>query len=165
MNSIRTLSKRAAVAAMAGLLLVPAVALARGGGGFGGGGFRGAVHGPVFGFPRARIAHPALAHGFARRWPARIAAGFHQWNFHRFALRHGNGGGNAWGAAAPFAGDAGAYAVPADVTGTLGGPGPTAVFAPPAPASYPPEHVGCQARGYDVPAESGGVAKVVVTRC
>jgi hypothetical protein len=163
MNRIRTLSKRAAIAAAAGLLLVPAAALARGGG-FGGGGFRGAVHGPVFGFPRARVAQPTLAHGFARRWPARIAFGFHQWNFHRFAFRHGNGTGNAWSAVAPFAGDAGAYAVPGDVTGTLGGPAP-AVFAPAGPSPYPPEHIGCQARGYDVPAESGGVAKVVVTRC
>jgi hypothetical protein len=162
MNRMRTVSQRAAIAALAGLLLVPAAALARGGG-FGGGGFRGAVHGPVFGFPRARIAHPILAHGFARRWPARIAAGFHQWNFHAF--RHANGAANGWGAAAPFAGDAGAYAVPADVTGTLGGPGPAAVFAPPGPSPYPPEHLGCQARGYDVPAESGGVVKVVVTRC
>jgi hypothetical protein len=161
MNRIRTLSKRAAVAAVAGLLLVPAVALARGGGGFGGGGFRGAVHGPVFGFPHARIAHPTLAHGFARRWPARIAFRLHQWNFHRFAFRNGAG----WNAGAyPLAGDAAVYADPNDVTGTVAGPAP-AIFAPPVPPSYPPEHLGCQSRGYDVPGESGGVAKVMVTRC
>ena len=48
-----------------------------------------------------------------------------------------------------------------DVTGTLSPP--PAVFGP--PAGPPPERVGCFSRGYEVPGESGGVARVTVTRC
>ena len=156
---MRTLSKAAAVAAMAVMMLGPAGVLARGGGGGGGGGFaRGGFHvGPVFGFPRAVAPHRAFGHGFARRWPARFAWRFHRWNFHRFASRHGAGSAAVY----PFEGDAGAY-VPSDVTGALGALGPV-VFGPPTPASS--DHIGCQARGYDVPGESGGVVKVTVTRC
>jgi hypothetical protein len=157
---MNTWSKAAAVAAMAGIMLAPAGALGRGGGGGGGGFARGGFHvGPVFGFPHAVARHRAFAHGFARRWPARFAWRFHRWNFHRFAGRHGAGAGSA--AVYPFGGDSGAY-VPSDVTGAIAAPGPT-VFAPPAaPAS---DHIGCQSRGYEVPGESGGVVKVMVTRC
>jgi hypothetical protein len=155
---MKTLSKAAAVAAMAVTMLAPAGVLARGGGGGGGGFARGGFHvGPVFGFPHAVAAHRAFGHGFARRWPARFAWRFHRWNLHRFASRHGAGSGAVY----PFGGDAAPY-VPGDVTGALGAPGPT-VFAPPAAA--PSDHIGCQARGYDVPGESGGVVKVMVTRC
>jgi hypothetical protein len=153
MNKRKAFSHRAAVAVLAGMLIVPAGALARGGGhGFGGG-----LHvGPVFGFPH-RIA-PHFGHGFARRWPARFAWRFHRWNFHRFALHNGNGAGAAY----PFS-DSGAGYAPGDVTGAIGAPEPAAVFAPPAPASG--DHIGCQSHGYDVPGESGGVVKVTVTRC
>ena len=149
----RTTFSRVAVAAMlAGAVLVPAAALARGGG-FGGHG-----HGPVFGLHRAPFAahRPFRPAGVARS-PARFAAA---WRLHRFAHRRAN---NANGiAAAGYGGGyypGGSYA-PGDVTGTLAPP--PAVFAPPAPAS---EHTGCLARAYDVPAESGGVAHVTVTRC
>jgi hypothetical protein len=153
---MRTLSKTVAVAALAATLIVPAGALARGGGGGFHGGFHGAIHvGPVFGFPRPAV-HHGLAHGFARRWPARFAWRFHQWKFH-----HNNGANTGYG----YGGDAGSYGgtyYPSDVTGTAAGPGAT-VFAPPAPA--PSERVGCQSRSYDVPSEGGGVVKVSVTRC
>jgi hypothetical protein len=156
---MKTWSKAAAVAAMAGMMLAPAGVLARGGGGAGGGFARGGFHvGPVFGFPRAVAPHRAFGHGFARRWPARFGFPSQRWNFHRFAGR--NGAGSA--AAYPYAGDAGGY-FPGDVTGAIGAPEPAAVFAPSAPASS--DHIGCQSRGYDVPGESGGVVKVMVTRC
>jgi hypothetical protein len=157
---MKTWSKAAAVAAMAGMMLAPAGVLARGGGGAGGGFARGGFHvGPVFGFPHAVAPHRAFGHGFARRWPARFAWRFHRWNFHRFAGRHGAGAGSA--AVYPYAGDA-AY-VPSDVTGAIAAPEPAAMFAPSAPP--PADHIGCQSRGYDVPGESGGLVKVMVTRC
>jgi hypothetical protein len=156
---MKTLSKAAAVAAMAGLMLAPAGVLARGGGGGGGGFARGGFHvGPVFGFPHAVAPRRALGHGFARRWPARFAWRFHRWNFHRFAGRNNAGSGAVY----PYGGDAGAYG-PGDVTGAIAAPEPATVFAPAATASS--DHIGCQARGYDVPGESGGVVKVMVTRC
>jgi len=147
---MRTLSKAALAAAAAAMLVVPPAALARGGGLHGG--FRA---GPVFGFPRPMV-HHGFGHGFARRWPARFAWRWQRWSFHR---------GNTWGTGYALGGDATGYAAPyypGDVTGTIPGPGATG-FAPPAPPAS--EHAGCQSRAYDVPAESGGVVKVSVTRC
>jgi hypothetical protein len=144
MRNRRTL---AIVALLAAAVLAPAAALARGGFAHGG-------HGPVFGLHHAPIvAHRPFRPVFAHRFPARFA---HGWRLHRFARRHDADG----GAFGPYAGDVG-YPVtdPTDVTGTIAVPAPTQ-FAPPAP-----ERVGCFARGYDVPGESGGIARVTVTRC
>jgi hypothetical protein len=144
---------RAAAVLLAGALLVPAAALARGGG------FSHGGHGPVFGLHhRPIVAHrpfrPGLQHSSLH-----FAA---WWRLHRFARHRGdnlNGTGYGYGY-----GD-GSYPAsaydPGDVTGTLAPP--PAVFAPPGGTSA--ERVGCFSRGYEVPGESGGVARVTVTRC
>jgi hypothetical protein len=150
MSNTKAFAAAAAVAVLAGVLFLPAGSFARGAGGFG------AAHGPVFGLRNAGIAahrafRPALArHAAPQRW----------WRLHRFAARN-----RRTGALWPLAADA-AYAPydANDLTAAIPVPGPAGVLAPP-PAPYPPEHVGCFARGYDVPGESGGLVKVVVTRC
>jgi len=152
MRTRMTLLRGAGVVMLAVAIMIPAAALARGGVARGG-------HGPVFGFHRAPIvAHrpvgPAVAHRFAGRFA-------HGWGLHRFARHRGNNGNGV--ADAGYAGSyypAGGYGA-GDTTGTVA-PGPY-VYAPPAGA--PPEHVGCLVRGYEVVSESGGVARVRVTRC
>jgi len=150
MRNRRTLSRGALVAMLAAAVLAPAAALARGG-------FAHAGHGPVFGLHHAPIvAHRPFRPVFAHRFPARFA---HGWRLHRFARNRGDGNGVA------DAGYAGGYYPggtydPGDYTGTVT---PRAVFTPPsAPA---PERVGCVALGYVVASESGGGARVTVTRC
>jgi len=148
MRNRKTYSRVTAVV-LAGALLVPAAALARGGG------FAQFGHGPVFGLHRAPVvAHRPFrpgVHRFSTRFPG-------WWRLHRFARHRGdnlNGmviGGGSY--------PTGTYD-PGDVTGTLAPP--PAVFAP--AGAPPPEHVGCFARGYEVPAETGGIARVTVTRC
>jgi hypothetical protein len=150
MGNKRTLSRGALVAMLAAAVLAPPAALARGG-------FAHAGHGPVFGLHHAPIvAHRPFRPVFAHRFPARFA---HGWRLHRFARHRAD-----WGATGAYAGDAG-YPVtyPSDVTGTVAVPD-AAGFAPPA-AAPAPERVGCLARGYEVPSESGGSARVTVTRC
>jgi hypothetical protein len=144
----------AALALAAGIVLVPAGTLARGGGGF-----HGAGHGPVFGFPRVHVApHGPIAPRLVRRAPARFGFRLGWWN------RHGARNGADASAIYPSAGGGyGAPYYPNDVTGTVAAPPPDMLL--PRPASYAPDHVGCVARGYDVPSESGGLAKVRVTRC
>ena len=137
---------------LAGAVLVPAAALARGGG------FAHGGHGPAFGFHHAPVvAHRQFRPVFAPRFPGRFAQ---VWRLHRFGHR-GNGNGNGI-ADAGYAGGyypGSAYA-PGDYTGTIAPP--PAVFAPPAPSA---DHVGCVARAYEVVSESGGIARVTVTRC
>jgi hypothetical protein len=147
MRSRKALSFTAALA-LAAFLFVPDATFARGGGGV-------AARGPVFGLHGRAAVHrpfrPALAHRAALRfgWQLRW------WN--RFG-RHRAGTGAFYPAY-----DAGVTApYPADVTGTVPGPG---VFLPPYVPPAPSERVGCLAHGYDVPAEVGGIAKVVVIRC
>ena len=145
------ITSRAAMVILAGAVLVPAAALARGGG------FAHGGHGPVFGFRHAPvIAHRPLRPAGVRHFSGRFAG---WWRLHRFAHQRGN---NANGIA--DAGYGGSYYPNSsygsgDVTGTLAPP--PAVFAPPAPS----ERIGCFSRGYEVPGEGGGVAKVTVTRC
>lgn len=148
MRNSRRFWRTAAVATLAGAVLVPAAALARGGG------FAHFGHGPMFGLHRPLgLAHrpfrPAV-----QRFPARFAG---WWRLHRLARHRGD---NSNGIAT---GDgyypAGTYA-PGDVTGALAPP--PALLAPSGPAS---ERAGCFSRGYEVPGESGGVARVTVTRC
>jgi len=141
-----------ALALAAGIVFVPAGTFARGGG------FAGAAHGPMFGFPGHRAFRPA----FVRRAPARLGWHLRWWNLHRLAARN-RAGANA-GASAVYPGVDGGYAPAAnDLTGSVAVPEPALLPAPSAP--YPPEHVGCLSRGYDVASESGGVARVTVTRC
>jgi len=140
---------------LAAAALVPAAALARGGG-FGHGG-----HGPVFGFHHAPVvAHrpfrPAGVHHFRGRF-----AGW--WRVNRFARNRGNNGNGAadagyGGGYYPASGYAGYGS--GDTTGTIA---PGAVWT--SPSAPPAERIGCAARGYDVPGESGGVVRVTVTRC
>ena len=136
----------AAALALAAVLFVPGTPAARGARGFAG-------HGPVFGFhPQAgghRPFRPALAQRAARfGWQLR-------WWKQRARDRAGAG------AVYPAA-DGGVPYYPGDVTGGVPGP---AVFVPPVLPSAPPERVGCFARGYDVPGETGGAAHVTVIRC
>jgi hypothetical protein len=144
----------AALALAAGIALVPGGTFARGAGGAAGG-----ARGPVFGLHSARIAvHRPIAPGLVRRQRARLGFRLNWWRLHRLS-RHQDGANASY----PLGGDGGygAPADPNDVTGAVGAPG----FMPLPPAAYPAEHVGCLSRGYDVPGESGGVAKVTVTRC
>ena len=145
---------QAAIAVTLAATLVPAAALARGGAAHGG-------HGPVFGFHRAPIvAHRPFRPVFANHFPARFAQG---WRLHRFGRNRGD---NANGVA--DAGYAGGY-YPGAGYGGYGAGDTTGPVAPgPAwtsPSAPPAEHIGCIARGYDVVSESGGVARVTVTRC
>jgi hypothetical protein len=136
----------AAALALAVILFVPAGTFARGAGGF-------AAHGPVFGF-HPRVVHRPFRAAHVNRAPARLG-----WQLRRSERF---GGRNRDGVGAFYGGSAGAY--PGDVTGSLSEA--PAVYAPPLiPPAPPAEHIGCLARGYDVPAELGGVAKVVVIRC
>ena len=140
---------RAAAVVLAGAVLVPAAPLARGGG------FAHGGHGPVFGFHHPPVvAHRPFRPPGMHHFPGRFAG---WWRLHRFTRHRGD----IWNGIA--AGDgyypASTYA-PGDVTGTLAPP--PAVFAPP---GAPPQRVGCFSRGYEVPGESGGVARVTVTRC
>lgn len=147
MRNSRTFLRGAAVAMLAAAVLVPPTAFARGAGGT-------AAHGPVFGFhPRVgghRPFRPALRHV-----PARFGWQLRRWHQHRF------GGRNRGDASAIYGGSAGSY--PSDVTGTV--PEGPAFYPPPLIPPPPAERVGCLSRGYDVPGESGGVARVVVIRC
>jgi hypothetical protein len=147
----RTTYVRTVAVLLAGALLVPAAALARGGG------FAHFGHGPVFGFHRAPdVAHRPFRPPGVQHFPGRFAG---WWRLHRFGRNRGdNGNGTA------DAGYGGSYWPgsgygSADTTGTVT---PGAVWTPP---SAPPSERGCVARGYDVPGESGGVVKVTVTRC
>ena len=153
MRNSRRFSHTILLVMLAGAALVPAAALARGGGHGG--------HGPVFGFHHAPIvAHRPFRPAGVHRFPGHFAE---WWRLHRFGRNRGdNGNGIA------DAGYAGGY-YPAssyggygsgDTTGTIA---PGAVWAP--PSAPPAEHVGCFSRGYEVPAEHGGVAQVRVTRC
>lgn len=149
---------RATAAMLAGAMLVPAAALARGGG------FAHGGHGPMFGFHRPpMVAHRPFRPPGVQHFHGRFAG---WWRLHRFARHRGNNGnngnnnGNGVGDAGYGAGYyPGSSYGSGDVTGTLA---PPVVFAPPV---APSERTGCSARGYDVPAESGGVVKVTVTRC
>ena len=150
MRNSRRFSHTILVVMLAGATLVPAAALARGGGHGG--------HGPVFGFHHAPVvAHRPFRPAGIHRFPGHFAG---WWRLHRFARQRAN---NANGIADAGYGagyyPTGSYA-PGDVTGTLAPP--PAVFAPPGSAT---EHVGCVARGYEVPGENGGIARVTVTRC
>jgi hypothetical protein len=130
------------IAALAAILFVPDGTFARGGG------F--AARGPVFGFhprivgqrPFRPIVHPVPSRfGWQLRWRKERA-------------RHRAGAGAIL--------DGGLPASNGDVTGTATVP---TVFVPPAVPPAPPERIGCYARGYEVPGESGGVVRVTVTRC
>jgi len=145
----------AIIVTLAGAMLIPAAALARGGFAHGG-------HGPVFGLHRPPIvAHRPFGPAGVQHLHGRFAG---WWRLHRFARHRGdNGNGNTSGIAdTGYAGGSypGSAYYPGDVTGTLP---PPAVFAP--PGAPPSEHIGCLSRGYEVPGESGGVARVTVTRC
>jgi len=136
----------AALALAAGILSVPGGTFARGAG-------RVAAHGPVFGFhPRIAVHRPFRA-ALSHRAPARF--GLHLRRDHR-------GGRNGDGTGAVYGGSAAPY-YSGDVTGSV--PEGPAVYPPPLIPSPPAEHIGCLSRGYDVLSESGGVAKVMVTRC
>jgi hypothetical protein len=152
MRNSRRFSHTAVVVMLAGAVLVPAAALARGGG------FAHGGHGPVFGLHRAPVVtHRPFRPVFAPRFPGRFA---HAWRLHRFGHRrdgNGNGIADAGYAGGYYPGSA--YA-PGDVTGTIAPD--TAWRLPAAPSA---DHVGCSSRGYEVPGESGGVARVTVTRC
>lgn len=143
MSHTKAFTTGAAIAVLAGMLLLPGGTFARGAGGFAAG------HGPVFGV-HPHGGHPPFR--LARRHPSPF--GLHLWNRH---LGH-----RGIGAIYPGADSGTVAADPNDVTGTLPPPGP-GFFAP--PAAPPAEHIGCLSRGYDVPGESGGAARVVVTRC
>jgi len=143
----------AAVLAMAaGILSVPNDTFARGGGGF-----AGAAHGPAFGFHPRIAPHRPFRPAFVHRGPARFGWRLRWWN-HRLGRNRNdaNAGYSAYG------GSGASY--PGDVTGTVPDTGP-GVYMPPVMPAAPVEHIGCLARGYDVPGESGGVVKVTVTRC
>jgi hypothetical protein len=147
MSHTKAFTTGAAIAVVAGMLLLPGGTLARGGGGFAAGG-----HGPVFGF------HPRVGHRpfrIVRRHHPLFA--WHPWNRHRFAARYGLGASAIYPAA-----DADYGATGNDLTGTVVVPGPGAFGPPGAP---PSERAGCFSRGYEVPGESGGIARVTVTRC
>jgi hypothetical protein len=145
----KTLAAAGALALAAGTLFVPQDTSARGAG-------FAAARGPMFGFHAHRALRPAVVH----RSSARFLWHLHWWNLHRFAAR------NRAGASATYPlGDAGYAPGAGDETGTLAVPAPEPALLPAPAAPYPPEHVGCLSRGYDVSSESGGVAHVVVTRC
>jgi hypothetical protein len=151
MRNSRKFSRTAAAAMLAGAVLVPAAAHARGGFAHGG-------HGPIFGFHHTPVvAHRPFRPAGFHRFPGRFVG---WWRLNRFANRQ-NGN---WNGVADAGYGAGYYPTgtydPGDTTGTLA---PPAVFAPPAAPS--PERVGCVSRGYEVPAERGGAARVTVTRC
>ena len=143
-----TVSLTAALA-LAAILFVPADTIARGAGGF-------AARGPVFGF------HPRVVHRPFR--PAHVNRAFARlgWQLRR---NQGIGGRNRDGVGAAYGGGWGnSYpSYPSDVTGTV--PDAPAVYAPPLIPPAPSERIGCSSRGYDVPAERGGGAHVVVIRC
>ena len=141
-------SLAAALALAAGLLFVPAGTFARPAGGL-------AARGPVFGLHPGPAAHRALRPAHLNRAPARLGWQLHRWH------RHHMGGRNRGEVSSIYGGSAASY--PSDVTGTI--PEGPAVYPPPLIPSPPPERIGCYSRGYDVPGELGGVAKVVVTRC
>ena len=153
MHDRKALAITAALAFAAGLLLAPSGAFARGGG------FAG-VRGPVFGFRHGPIVHRPIGPAFGHRFPGRFGFKLNAWRLHRFARQR-----NDASAIYPYGGDGGygPYYDPNAVTGSVGLPGPVPALLPPAP--YPPEHIGCLSRGYDVPGESGGVVRVTVTRC
>ncbi len=156
MHKRKTLSTAAALGFAAGILLMPAGTFARGAGGFAGG-----AHGPVFGFPHARGGvHRPLAPALAHRVPARLGFRLNWWRLHRFARHRSDAGALYY----PLGSDGG-YAAPGDPNDVTGAFAPGPALLPLPPAAYPPEHVGCLSRGYDVPGESGGVARVTVTRC
>jgi hypothetical protein len=136
----------AALALAAGILLLPAGTFARGARGF-----AAAAHGPVFGWHGPRLFRPALSH----RAPARLG-----WHLRR---NQRVGGRNRDGTGAIYGGSATPY-YSGDLTGSVPESGP-ALYPPPLIPPAPAEHAGCFARGYDVPSESGGIAKVMVTRC
>jgi hypothetical protein len=150
MRNSKRFWRTAAVVMLAGAALVPAAALARGGGHGG--------HGPMFGFHRPPVvAHHPFRPAGLHRFPGRFVG---WWRLHRFAHRRGAN----WNGIADAGYAAGYYPSstydPGDTTGTLA---PPAVYAPPAaPAADRP---GCFSRGYEVPAEGGGAARVTVTRC
>jgi hypothetical protein len=147
MHSRKAISITAALALAAGILSVPGGAFARGAGGL-------AAHGPVFGF-HPRVAGHRPFRPFLRRVPARFGWQLHRWHQHRF------GGRNRGDASAAYGGSAGNY--PSDVTGSV--PEAPGFYGPPLVPPAPTERVGCFAKGYDVPGESGGIVRVVVTRC
>jgi len=115
-----------------------------------------AARGPVFGLHAGIAAHRPFRAAQLNRGPARLGWQLHRWHRHRL------GGRNRGDASAIYGGSAASY-YPSDVTGTL--PEGPAVYAPPVIPPPPSERIGCFAKGYDVPAEFGGVARVVVTRC
>jgi len=135
-----TVSLTAALA-LAAILFVPAGTFARGAGGL-------AAHGPVFGF------HPRVVHRPFR--PAHVNRAFA-----RFGWQLRRNQRNRDGVGAAYGGWGTSY--PNDVTGTV--PEAPAVYAPPLIPPAPSERIGCFSRGYDVPAERGGGAHVVVIRC
>src|SRR5262245_41709763 len=86
MRNKRAFFRGAAVVMLAGALVVPAGALARGGVARGG-------HGPVFGLHHAPIvAHRPFRPAITPRFPGRFAQA---WRLHRFARRNNNGNGIA----------------------------------------------------------------------
>ena len=138
----------AALALAAGVLCLPGGTSARAAG-------RVAAHGPVFGFhPRVVPPRPFRA-AFSHRAPARFG-----WHLRR---NHHVGGRNRDGTGAIYGGSVTPY-YSGDITGTVPETGP-AVYPPPLIPSPPAERIGCLSRGYEVPAELGGVTKVTVTRC
>jgi len=154
MGSSRRFLHTAVVMMLAGAALVPAAAFARGGSAHGG-------HGPVFGFHRPPVvAHRPFRPAGVQHFPGRFTG---WWRLNRFGRNRGN---NANGVA--DAGYAGGY-YPAGGYGGYGSGDTTGTIAPgavwTAPSAPPAEHLGCAARAYDVPSESGGVARVTVTRC
>src|SRR5262249_49102788 len=132
----------AALALAAGVVLMPAGTFARGAGGFAGG-----AHGPVFGFPRAHIGvHRALGPGVVRRSPARFGFRLNAFRLHRGQQRNDANAAYSYGGGGSYGGYGTAYGSN-DLTGSVAGPG----YVPLQPPSYPPDHVGCAGRGYDVP--------------
>ena len=149
MRNRRTFSRAAVAVMLTGAILVPAAALARGGFAVGG-------HGPSFGLHHPPIvAHRPFRPPGVQALRGRFASA---WRLHRFAHRRGD---NSNGVGYGDGYYPGSTYDPGDLTGTLAPP--PAVFAP--PGAPPPEHVGCFSRGYEVPGENGGVARVTVTRC
>jgi len=147
MHTRKALSLTAALA-LAAILFVPAGTFARGTGGL-------AARGPVFGF------HPRVVHRPFR--PAHVNRAFARlgWQLRR---NQRIGGRNRDGVGAAYGGWGTSYpSYPSDVTGTV--PDAPAVYAPPLIPPAPSERTGCFSRGYDVPAERGGGAHVVVIRC
>jgi len=156
MRNRKASSLAAALALTAGILLAPAGTFARGGG------HAAPARGPVFGFPRVHIApHRRIAPEHVQHAPARLGWKLGWLNRHRFAGRNGTD----VSAAYPYAAGSG-YGASYDpnVTGTIAAPPPD-MLLPPRPALEAPEHIGCISRGYEVPSEYGGVARVTVTRC